>query len=95
MDIEVTGLSYIDGGKIAQGTDQPSPSPTPCTPLGDTLQHSVLLLPLLADATVVGRTRCCAGQQPAECSLVRPYVEDGGSARCPSEAASRAERRTP
>jgi hypothetical protein len=31
----MTELSYIDGGKIAQGTDQPSPSPTPCTPLGD------------------------------------------------------------
>ena len=68
MDSEVTGQSDIDGGKISQGSDQPSPSetafthsgPTPCTPLGDTTLHNMRLLPLLSGATVVGRTWCCA-----------------------------------
>jgi hypothetical protein len=82
----VTRQSDNDGGhgKIAQGTDQPSPSPTPYTPLGDTALHIARLLPLLAGATVVGLTWCgCACQQPAEYSLELPYVEDGGLARCP------------
>ncbi len=60
LDSEVTALPNTDEGKIAQGTDRLSLSPTLCIPLEDIALHNALLLPLQADATVVKQTWCSA-----------------------------------
>ena len=66
-DSVLTALAHTGEGRTVLGTDQPSSSPTLCTPQADIVIYSGLLLLPPADAASDERTWCCACLPPAEC----------------------------